>query len=47
MLKWILAAVGIYLIFLFTEALISYYFHKLQQKFIFPTGNSDKQKESL
>ena len=46
MLKWILAAAGIYLIFLFTEITINYYFLKLQQKFVSSTDYTDIEKES-
>ena len=47
MMKWILIAIGIYLIFLITEEAITYYLQKSQQKI---TGTSDKmgtEKESL
>ena len=47
MMKWMLIAVGIFLIFLITEEAITYYLQRLQQKITRTSDEMGAEKESL
>ncbi|WP_455662558.1 hypothetical protein [Pradoshia sp.] len=45
-MKWVLIAIGIFLIFLITEEAITRYFYKLQKSIIRASDNTVTEKES-